>query len=32
MIWHMTVKKIIKDDMVGSYTEKIDLNGYINLT
>ena len=30
MIWHMTVKKLIKNDKVGSYTEKIDLIGYIN--
>ena len=32
MIWHMTVKKLIKDDKFGSYTEKIDLIRYINLT
>ena len=33
MIWHMTVKKLIKDDKVGGCTEKKkDLIGYINLT
>ena len=32
MIWHTTVKKLIKDDKFGNCTEKIDLIGYINLT
>ena len=33
MIWHMTVRKLIKDDKVGDCTEKKkDLIGYINLT